>query len=78
MRVPVNYKGAIQVFMSEVLHPEMLQRLQVFFLKHSIKGSERSATLVHDKYTKGRAKKKKKRRKIRDGLRVLSKFMSTR
>lgn len=78
MRVPVSYKGAIQVFMSEVCTQKCYRGSKFFFLKHSIKGSGRSATLVHDKYTKGRAKKKEKRRKIRDGLRVLTKFMSTR
>ena len=52
-----------------------------FFLKKKsipLNGAERRATLVHSKYTKGRAKKKEKRRKIREGLRVLSKFMTTR
>lgn len=50
-----------------------------FFLKSiPLNGAERGATLVHSKYTKGRAKKKEKRRKIREGLRVLSKFMTTR
>ena len=70
-----------QVFMSELLHPELQQRLQIFFfffLSIPLNGAERGATLVHSKYTKGRAKKKEKRRRIREGLRVLSKFMTTR
>lgn len=81
MRVPVNYKGVIK-FLCQRFAPRTATEAPnffFFFLKSiPLNGAERGATLVHSKYTKGRAKKKEKRRRIREGLRVLSKFMTTR
>ena len=81
MRVPVNYKGVIKFLCLRFCTQNCYRGSNFFFFFFKsipLKGAVKGATLVHSKNTKGRAKKKEKRRKIREGLRVSSKFMSTR